>query len=103
MSMQETVSQKLNSELSPLFIQVENESHMHNVPPNSETHFKVVLVTEQFQGKLPVKRHQMVYKLLADEMQAGVHALALHTYTPDEWQQRQQNSPDSPNCMGGGK
>ena len=103
MSMQETVSQKLNSELSPLFIQIENESHMHNVPPNSETHFKVVLVTEQFQGKLPVKRHQMVYKLLADEMQAGIHALALHTYTPDEWQQRQQNSPDSPNCMGGGK
>ncbi|MRI34590.1 BolA family transcriptional regulator [Endozoicomonas sp. OPT23] len=103
MSMQEKVSDKLTSEFSPLFIQVENESHMHNVPPNSETHFKVVLVSEAFQAKLPVKRHQMVYKLLSEEMQAGIHALALHTYTPTEWEQRQNNSPDSPNCMGGGK
>ncbi len=103
MNMQEKVSQKLTSQFSPLFIQVENESYMHNVPPNSETHFKVVLVSEDFQGKPPVKRHQMVYKLLSEELQSGIHALALHTHTPSEWQQRQQSSPDSPNCLGGGK
>ena len=76
---------------------------MHSVPPNSETHFKVVLVSPEFVGKRPVARHQMVYRLLADELAAGVHALALHTYTADEWQLRAEQVPASPECLGGGK
>jgi len=31
-----------------------------------------------------------------------IHALALHTYTPDEWDNAGQ-VPDSPRCRGGGK
>ena len=44
---------------------------------------------------------QLVYSLLGDELADGVHALALHTYTPDEWSDI-GGVPDSPNCMGGG-
>lgn len=79
-----------------------NESHMHNVPANSETHFKLVLVSEDFAGRRPVQRHQAVYKVLEAEMQNGVHALALHLYTPEEWAQK-AGAPDSPQCLGGGK
>lgn len=103
MSVEDTLKHKLNSEFQPSYLEVVNESHMHSVPPNSETHFKLVIVSESFLNKRAVARHQSVYQLLNHELQNGVHALALHTYTPEEWDARQNQAPDSPNCMGGSK
>ena len=82
---------------------IENESHKHNVPPNSETHFKVTLVSPSFVGQSKVKRHQAIYQVLAAELAAGVHALAMHPSTPEEWAAQNQSMPDSPNCLGGSK
>lgn len=100
MSMQQTIESKLQA-LSPMAVQVENESHKHHVPPNSETHFKVTLVAEAFAGLMPVKRHQQVYALLSEEMAGPVHALGLHLFTPDEWHKANGQVPESPNCKGG--
>lgn len=100
MRTQAIIEEKLQA-LDPTFLTVENESHMHSVPANSETHFKVTLVSGRFQGLMPVKRHQQVYTLLADELAGPVHALALHLYTPEEWQSRGEDRPASPNCRGG--
>lgn len=102
MSIQATIEEKLQA-LAPAFLAVENESHRHAVPPNSETHFKVTLVSERLEGLMPVKRHQQVYALLANELAGPVHALALHLYTPAEWQASGQSRPDSPDCRGGSK
>lgn len=93
---------KLNAAFHPVHLDVTNESHMHSVPPGSESHFKVVLVSAGFAGKRQVQRHQAIYALLADELQAGVHALALHTYSPDEWLATHE-VPESPKCLGGSK
>ena len=76
---------------------------MHSVPPNSETHFKVVAVSGEFDGKRSVARHQLIYGLLAEELAGEVHALALHTYTAAEWSEREGGAPDSPDCLGGSK
>lgn len=103
MSVQQQIETKLNGALPVEHLEVLNESHMHSVPPNSETHFKVVLVSPEFSGKRQVARHQLVYKVLADELAGPVHALALHTYTADEWRQRAAAAPDSPECLGGSK
>ena len=103
MSVQSEIEQQLTSGLEPVHLQVVNESHMHSVPANSETHFKVVLVSPAFEGKRKVARHQQVYALLAEQLQGPVHALALHTYTPEEWSERQQAAPDSPDCLGGSR
>jgi BolA protein len=97
MAVQNTIEQKLSA-LKPIYLTVNNESHMHSVPPNSETHFKVVLVSEVFSAMRPVKRHQEVYGLLQEELSSGVHALALHLYTPEEWDGQ---IPESPECRGG--
>jgi len=102
MSIQTEIEAKLKAGLSPEMCVVENESDNHNVPPGSESHFKVTLVTDEFKGKMLVARHKMIYKLLADELDNGVHALALHTYTNDEWAKK-QGAPESPPCLGGGK
>lgn len=101
MSVQQTIEEKLREALAPSHLDVINESHMHSVPPNSETHFKLVVVSLAFEGRRQVQRHQQIYQLLADEMAAGVHALALHTYAPQEWG-ADSEAPASPNCMGGG-
>lgn len=103
MTVQQDIEQHLQSTFSPLVMEVANESHMHSVPANSETHFRVVLVTDVFAGRSRVARHQQVYAALAAQLAGPVHALALHTYTPDEWQQRAQPAPASPDCLGGSK
>lgn len=68
-----------------------NDSHKHaghagnpSGAPNAETHFRVEVVSAAFEGQNMVKRHRMVYGLLGDEMDAGLHALSLNTKTPDE-------------------
>ena len=102
MSIQAVIEQKLTSEYDTKYLRVENESHMHNVAPGSESHFKVTIVSDSFQDQMLIKRHRMVNKTLQQEMQQ-IHALALHTLTPDEWQARDGTVADSPQCRGGGK
>jgi len=100
--MQALIEQKLASEFETEYLQVENESHMHGVAPGSESHFKVTIVSDSFRDQMLIKRHRMVNKTLQQEMQL-IHALALHTLTPDEWQARTGSVADSPHCRGGGK
>jgi stress-induced morphogen len=98
---QDLIERQLNRVFQPEFLRVENESHNHSVPAGSESHFKLVLVSSQFSGKRQVQRQQAVYAALAEALAAGVHALAMHTYSPEEWQQAKV--PESPACMGGSK
>ena len=102
MTMQSTIEAKLAQAFEADHLQVINESHMHNVPPDSETHFKVVLVSPAFEGLRKVARHRLVYAELGAELAGPVHALALHTYTVGEWQARGA-APLSPQCLGGSR
>ena len=102
MSIQASIENKLTNEFDVDYLQVENESHMHNVAPDSESHFKVTIVSDSFRDQMLLKRHRMVNKTLEQELQQ-IHALALHTLTPDEWQARGGTVADSPKCRGGGK
>jgi len=98
--MQLQIEEKLNQALNIHFIEVVNETHMHNVPADAESHFKVTIVTDDFTGKMLIARHRMVNKVLVDELQQ-IHALALHTMTTEEYFQKSGKSPESPQCMGG--
>lgn len=101
LNIQNTINEKLDQRFDLKHLEVVNESGNHNVPPGSETHFKVVMVSTDFDGARLIARHRAVNQALADELAGGVHALALHTYTPDEWQARFGNAPMSPPCLGG--
>lgn len=101
MSRQQWLQDTLQQAFAPLHLEVLNESHNHG-GPGGETHFKVVLVTSAFDGVRSVARHQRVYAAVQSEMQQGLHALALHTYTPAEWAET-GSAPDSPACRGGSK
>jgi acid stress-induced BolA-like protein IbaG/YrbA len=54
------------------------------------THFDAVVVSPLFEGKRMVQQHQLVYAALGDRMRSEIHALAMQTYTPAQWQQMQQ-------------
>lgn len=73
-------------------------------PKNSETHFKVLVVSEAFDGTPLLARHRRVNSILADELAGPVHALSIVTKTPAQWKAMQEAgttiSP-SPNCQGG--
>jgi len=102
MQRQQLIIDRLQAALPLVHLEVINESNQHGVPPGSETHFKLVLVSPAFAGVRAVARHQKVYGLLSDEMPKGLHALALHTYTPEEWE-ASGVVPSCPNCLGGSK
>ncbi len=102
MTMQASIETRLKSTFNIEHMDVVNESHMHNVAPGSESHFKVTIVSEDFDDKMLLKRHRMVNSALVEEMQS-IHALALHTFTPAEWSMRQGKVAETPKCRGGGK
>ena len=90
--------------LQPQYIDLVNESMDHaGYFEGKESHFKLTIVSEAFTGKRLVARHQLIYDLVTDLLTAqggSVHALAIHAYTPQEWQGQ---SPDSPLCAGQNK
>lgn len=102
MTVQSTIEAKLTSGFELLHLEVHNESGGHNVPPGSESHFKVVLVSPEFEGIRLLARHRRVNEVLADELAGSVHALAIHTYTDAEWSEKFSETPLSPPCLGGG-
>lgn len=102
MTVHEHIEAVLSKDFAPVHLEVSNESDGHNVAPGSETHFKVVIVSDHFTGQRAVQRHRLVYQALADDLRGPVHALALHTFTPSEWQDT-NNVPVSPACLGGEK
>ncbi|XP_015431183.1 PREDICTED: bolA-like protein DDB_G0274169 [Dufourea novaeangliae] len=95
-----SIRKKLVNSLNPSHVEVINESYMHNVPKGSETHFKVVVVSDVFKDKSLLKRHQLINNLLQAELDGGVHALSIVAKTPDQWEDNSKIAP-SPACRGG--
>ena len=93
----------IETALSPSYLEVVDESFMHNVPDGAQSHFKVTVVSDAFEGKRLIARHREINGLAAEALQGPVHALALHTYTPAEWEARGGQPLTSPDCLGGSK
>ncbi len=103
MTVQQSIESKIKASLSPAHLEVVNESHMHSVPPGSESHFKVVVVSDTFEGVPLLRRHQTINEILAHELREAIHALSMQTLTRSEWVARNGQTMDSPPCHGGSK
>lgn len=101
MIVKRSITEKLRKKFQISFLEVSNESYMHGVPDNSETHFKITIVSNDFEGKKLIFRQRMINKLLAKELSGPVHALAQHAYTEEEWLVKLGRAPASPGCLGG--
>lgn len=104
LAMQERIETRLREALGAERLRVVNESHQHNVPANSETHWNVIIVAPTFEGKNGVERHRAVYGALSDELSGGIHALTLKALTPEEWETAGgEVANPAPPCLGGGR
>lgn len=92
------IEQALATGLELSHLEVANESGNHNVPDGAESHFKVVAVADGFAGLTRIARHRLINDLVAAEFDGGMHALAVHAFSPQEWQQRFGQAPMSPPC-----
>lgn len=95
MKVAEQIQHKIRSTLKLQHLELINESHMH-AGPKTDSHFKLIVVSEEFNGLGKVKRHQLMYQLLSAELAGPVHALALHLYSPAEYMAVEV--PASPPC-----
>lgn len=95
--------EKIQSAFQPLVLELENESHSHSVPKNSETHFRAVIVSEKFHGQSRLARQRDVLNAVAVEMKSGVHAFTMRCLAPAEWEGGKSEGFVSPNCHGGSK
>jgi BolA protein len=96
MSIQATMEKKLNAVFSPERLVVLNESHLHaghhhvehgketEFDGKGETHFRVRIVASAFSGMSRIERHRAVNAALAEEIKAGLHALAIEPAAPGE-------------------
>ena len=83
------IEAKLTAALAPQFLEVIDESHRHaghghHHHPEGETHFRVEIVSNAFDGKSRIERHRMINALLCEELAGRVHALAIGARTPSE-------------------
>ena len=99
MSREQRIYHALFEALKPDPLIIENESNRHNVPAGSETHFKIVAVSEAFNDQRLVARHRIINALLSQEFNSGLHALSMHLYTPLEWQKKNGQTLKSPACQ----
>ena len=82
------ITNKLREAFTPESLDVIDESHLHEGHsghrPGGETHFRVYIVSDAFEGKSRIERHRTINGLLAAELAAGVHALAIDARAPGE-------------------
>jgi BolA protein len=102
-SVAKQIETKITTALEPHYLEVVNESFKHSVPPGSESHFKLVVVSDHFDGQARVRRHQTVNRILAAELRDCIHALSMETLTAAEWSARGGETLASPPCLGGSK
>lgn len=88
MALQSTIEDKLTQGLTPVSLVVENESDKHaghaGHSGSGDSHFRIHIVSEAFDGKSRLERHRLVNELLTDELAGPVHALAIHAKAPGE-------------------
>lgn len=89
MSLMAQIEEKINLALSPEHLEVINESHLHaghqpGFDGKGESHLRIRIVASSFDGMNRIMRHRRINELLKDELERGLHALAIDAKTPDE-------------------
>lgn len=63
------------------------------VRSDDNTHFEALVVSESFEGKRAIARHQLIYACLGSKMGNEIHAMSIKAHTPDEWQTLSAQAP----------
>jgi len=101
MKLEASIRQKLESTFQPSYLEIENESHKHS-RGGFETHFRLIVVSDKFEGLSRVDRQRQVAGLFDFEREQGLHALSQRTFTSKEWaEMKGKLTLKSPACVSG--
>ena len=81
------IFKRLEKAFEPETLGVEDESYMHKGHEGAKdgrSHFRVLIISEAFEGKNLIDRHRMIYRVLDEMMRIDIHALAIDAWAPDE-------------------
>ena len=88
----EETQTRIEAALSPGHVEITDDSAQHaghqGDRAHGGAHLTVTVVAPAFTGKSLVERHRMVYAAVGDLMQQQIHALSMHTHSPEEWANR---------------
>ena len=84
-----SISNKITAALSPVSLEIVNESHLHaghqeSFDGSGETHLRIKVVSEAFEGMSRVNRHRAINELVLEEIDQGLHAIAIEAKAPSE-------------------
>ncbi len=99
MEISRSIEHKLRAALTPSYLQIDNESHLHHQSLSAESHFKIQIVADSFQNKSRLERHRQVQSILKEEILL-IKAYSLVTLSPDEWVTEKEKKFRSPTCAG---
>ena len=103
MSVTEIIERKVIDTFSPTRLKIDNDSKRH-AGPATDSHFRLIIVSQAFEGANRVKRQRAVYACLAEELAGPVHALQMKCLTPTEYESADGDvSLKAPPCGGGHK
>ncbi len=89
MSFSSSIERKIREALDPVSVEINNESHLHaghqeSFDGSGETHLRIKVVSSAFEGMSRVARHRAINALVQEEIDEGLHAIAMETRTPSE-------------------
>lgn len=88
MPVADTIRHKITERLAPQELEVKDESHLHaghaGAREGGESHFRIKVVSTEFEGLNPVARQRLINDILRVELAGPIHALAMKTLTPEE-------------------
>ena len=96
MFVQNKIEKLLKDNLNVSNLLIRNDSYKHNVPPNSESHFNVQIVSDDFQELSQIQRHKIVYKAV-EGLLAEIHAFSITAITTSEFKEN-PSLRDTPEC-----
>ena len=83
MSRKDLIRQKIEEALNVAALEIVDESHLHaghaGARPEGESHFRITLVSSDFEGRSRLERQRVVNDILAEELKGAIHALSHHT------------------------
>lgn len=85
----ERIEAKLRAGLDASHVEIVDEGHLHRGHAGARGgagHFRAVIVSERFEGLSRVEAQRLVYAALEGEMGPEIHALAMRTFTPAQWE-----------------
>ncbi|CAL4323260.1 DNA-binding transcriptional regulator BolA [Buchnera aphidicola (Chaitophorus sp. 3695)] len=92
------IEKKIKKTIQVSYLKIYNISFMHPKLKNNNSHFKIIIVAQNFFKINILRRHQIIYNILSKELKKIIHGIEIFTYTPIEWIKKSKKKIYSVKC-----